>query len=110
MGLPTRVSSRRRDGFGHQHPCRAQQPPNELRPTPRELHGGEEPGEQPALADPGNADERHELPRPLRAGALERGDEQLQLTVASHERGRRGTRHVDAEAGEGDYAVFEILY
>ena len=54
-------------------------------------------GEQAALADPRNADERHELRRPLVAGALERGGEQLDLPLTPDER-PAWAGEIDAEA------------
>jgi hypothetical protein len=49
-------------------------------------------GNEPALADAGNADERHVLRRSFLAGALERTDELIQLSAAADQRraGRDG--------------------
>ena len=54
-------------------------------------------GEQPALADSGDADERHELRRSLADRPLESCGEQLDLAVAADERRSRTARHIDAE-------------
>src|SRR5512133_1015003 len=56
-------------------------------------------GEEPALADPGDADERHELWRSLAHRPLESGDEQLDLAVATDERRGRRAGDIDAETG-----------
>jgi hypothetical protein len=53
--------------------------------------------EESALADPGDADECHELRRPFAGGPLERGNEKLDLAVATDERCGRAASDVDAE-------------
>jgi hypothetical protein len=52
--------------------------------------------EEPTLSDPGDADKRHELRRPLADCPLESGDEQLDLAVAADERRRRTAGDIDA--------------
>ena len=53
--------------------------------------------EKPALADPGDAHQRHELRRPFAYRPLESGDEQLDLAVATDERRGRAAGDIDAE-------------
>ncbi len=64
------------------------------------MPASDRPGElvdEPGLADPGHADQRHELRRALLAHPPKRRDEQLELALTTHERVRQPARHVDAE-------------
>ena len=54
--------------------------------------------DEPALADPGDADEREELRRALVARPLERVPDDSELALAADELGARLVRDVDAEA------------
>src|SRR5262249_20235714 len=59
----------------------------------------EELGDEPALADPGYADEGDELRRPLGAGSRERVPKQVELVTAPDERHRGRLLDVEPEAG-----------
>ncbi len=53
--------------------------------------------DEPALPDPGHADDRHELCRALAGGPFERVAQQPQLDVAPDQRGAPVLSDVDAE-------------
>ena len=61
------------------------------------VHHTAELGHEAALADPGDADERHELRRAVATRTPKRVDEQVELVVAPDERRTGGGTQVDAE-------------
>ena len=62
--------------------------------TPQLLH-------EPALADPGDADQRDQLGLPLGPDTLQRGGEQCRFALAADEGRPTGAAEVDAEPGAG---------
>ena len=58
--------------------------------------------DEPALADPGVGDDRDDLDRWRRPGALEEPDEGLELQLAAHEQGRLGDQLASCMGDRGE--------